>query len=175
MTNNISANQAAKWLAEGKAILIDVRNPDEFKEEHIAYATSLPLGEITGLFAQLNIPQDRKIIFQCLKGTRGGQACTIIQSNTECCNEIHNIEGGISAWKEAGLPVIGQAPTGLSIMRQVQVIVGGLIALFVMLGFMGITLAFMIAGIFGLALLFAGLTGWCGLAMLLSKMPWNKK
>ena len=98
------------------------------------------------------------------------------KSKREHTNKIINIEGGIQAWKEQGLPVISAETksAGLSIMRQVQIIVGFLVLASVFVGFSGVTNAFILAGIFGGALMFAGLTGWCGLAMLLAKMPWNK-
>ena len=104
-------------------------------------------------------------------------ACERIQGMGACKSTIMNIEGGIEAWKEAGLPVIGASTTNapkISIMRQVQMIVGSLVMLCVLLGFTGVSAAFLFAGIFGAALFFAGLTGWCGLAMMLAKMPWNK-
>lgn len=68
----------------------------------------------------------------------------------------------------------GQDEGKISIFRQVQIIVGFLVALFVFLGVSGMPNLSIVAGVLGLALFFAGLTGWCGLALLLSKMPWNK-
>lgn len=175
MINTISPQEAARWLADGEAILIDVREADEFRAEHIAYANSLPLSALQDLFKQMNIPENRKIVFQCLKGTRGGQACMTIQSCGSCNNVLYNLDGGITAWKEAGLPVVSSViSSGISIFRQVQIIIGGLIAALVVCGLLGLTFGFMIAGLLGFALFMAGLTGWCGLAMLLSKMPWNK-
>ncbi|MFN3701005.1 MAG: YgaP-like transmembrane domain [Alphaproteobacteria bacterium] len=91
--------------------------------------------------------------------------------------EIYNLEGGITAWVEAGLPVLspsGAGGCGISIFRQVQIIVGALVLLSVLAGFFISTSAFVLAGLFGAALMFAGLSGWCGLAMLLNKMPWNR-
>jgi hypothetical protein len=91
--------------------------------------------------------------------------------------EIYNLEGGITAWVEAGLPVLsplGAGGCGISIFRQVQIIVGALVLLSVLAGFLISTSAFVLAGLFGAALMFAGLSGWCGLAMLLNQMPWNK-
>ena len=171
--NNIPPQQAYEWLQDGSAILIDVRQPDEFKTSHIAYALSLPLSDCDGLKA-LNIPTDRKIIFQCQKGKRGEQACMIADRHN-LTNPVFNIEGGIEAWQRAKLPIIGgNAQHGLSIFRQVQLIVGALITLFVILGFTGLSWAFALAGLFGGALAFAGFTGWCGLALLLNKMPWNR-
>lgn len=176
MTQSINVTQAASLIKNGEAVLIDVREPEEFKESHIAYAISVPLSALEGGFQMLDIPTDKTILFQCLKGSRGQTACARIQDLGNCKNKILNIEGGIEAWKEQGLPVIelSAARPKLSLMRQVQIIVGFLVALCVVIGFTGMVAAFVMAGVFGAALFFAGLTGWCGLAMILSKMPWNK-
>ena len=111
---------------------------------------------------------DHAVLERC-----GEQACALVKGCDSYGNEIYNLDGGIAAWKEAGLPVVGSS-SGLSIFRQVQIIVGFVVSLMIVLGFLGLTIGFIIAGIFGAALFMAGLTGWCGLAMLLSKMPWNK-
>ena len=176
MTETINVTEAITLIKNGEAVLIDVREPDEFKAEHIAYAMSLPLSALEGRFKTLDIPVSKTILFQCLKGSRGQMACERIQGLGACNNKLVNIIGGIEAWKEQGLPVIGassEAPK-MSIFRQVQLIVGFLVALCVVIGFAGMTIAFFLAGLFGAALFVAGLTGWCGLAMLLSKMPWNR-
>ena len=175
MAENISPKQAHDLLSSGEAILIDVREPDEFAENHIAYAASVPLSSLDSIFQNMHIPESRKIIFQCFKGARGEKACVLMKGKGQCLNEVYNIEGGISAWEQAGLPVIAKAKkAAISIFRQVQIIVGGLIALLIIIGLTGISLAFIIAGLLAAALFTAGITGWCGLALLLSKMPWNK-
>lgn len=173
MTKSMSPKDAYEALKNGEAILIDVREADEFSAQHISFAQSLPLGLLNGGLIDLHFPKGKKIIVQCLGGKRGENACAIL--NTKGLeNEIFNIAGGINAWQSAGLPVIGASQTKFSIFRQVQMIVGTLIAALVILGFLGLTFAFALAGIFALALALAGLTGWCGLALLLRKMPWNK-
>ena len=177
MTQTIKATEALTMIKNGTAILVDVREPDEFKSEHIAYALSVPLGTLADTINTLDIPADKTILFQCFKGTRGEKACDLLQGLDACKNKIVNIEGGIEAWKASGLPVIYETsspPPKVSLFRQVQVIVGFLVAFCVVLGFLGATPAFALAGIFGVALFVAGLTGWCGLAMILAKMPWNK-
>lgn len=171
----VSVTEAEKLIRNGEAVLVDVREPDEFKAEHIAYAMSVPLGSLEDGFQTLNIPENKTILFQCLKGSRGQMACNRIQNLGTCKNTIANIEGGIEAWRKQGLPVItsGTSNQTVSIFRQVQIIIGFLIAFCVMIGFTVNNIGFGLAGILGLALFFAGVTGWCGLAMLLSKMPWN--
>lgn len=176
MAKTIDVANALEMIKSDDAVLIDVREPDEFKQEHIAYAMSVPLSSVEEGIKFLDIPKNKTILFQCLKGTRGQMACERVEALQDCANEIANIDGGIEAWKNNDLPVIssGGKGHGLSIFRQVQIIVGSLIALCVMLGFSGTTAGFVVAGFFGAALLFAGVSGWCGLGILLSKMPWNK-
>ena len=175
MTNTINVSDAVKLIKSGDAVLIDVREPDEFKNEHIAYALSVPLSSLEHGLKMLNIPSSKTILFQCLKGSRGQGACERIQGLGSHENKVMNIEGGIEEWKAQNLPVISLSTTTpkISIMRQVQIIAGLLIALCVMLGFMGLNTGFVLAGVIGAALFFAGLSGWCGMALVLSKMPWN--
>jgi rhodanese-related sulfurtransferase len=171
MIRNVDARQAAAWLAAGEAVLVDVREPDEFKASHIPAAVSVPLASVPGALAQLGLPQGKRLVFQCQKGSRGAQACAIVGGTA---GETYNLEGGIEAWRAAGLPLVGGAAPGLSIFRQVQIVVGTLVAVMTGLGFAGWTAGFALAGFFGFMLAFAGATGWCGLALLLSRMPWNR-
>ncbi|AGH98906.1 rhodanese-like domain-containing protein [Micavibrio aeruginosavorus] len=170
----IDAKTAHDWLSSGEAILIDVREADEFSAEHIACAASVPLSRIPELFDQMHVPKGRKIIFQCLMGGRGSRACAALPADKNKIYDVYNIDGGIIAWKDAGLPVVVSSDPVLSIVRQVQMAVGGAVAVLVLFGFLGLTLGFVLAGILGTALFVAGLTGWCGLAMLLRRMPWNR-
>ncbi len=171
--HSISPQEAHEWLKKGEAILVDVREPDEFASSHIIYAQSLPLSSIENHIKTLQLPENIKIITQCLSGKRGEKACILINS-LNARHPVFNIEGGISSWQAAGLPTIGQRTPKFSIFRQVQMIVGGLILSLIIIGFWGLSLAFAIAGLFAGALMFAGITGWCGLALLLRQMPWNK-
>lgn len=85
------------------------------------------------------------------------------------------VEGGTQAWIDAGLPVNSGDSKVLPLLRQVQIAVGlvsavgAALALLVHPWFAGVPL------ILGCGLMFAGLTGQCGLALLLAKMPWNQQ
>jgi rhodanese-related sulfurtransferase len=168
MTRSMSPQEAARRLAAGEALLIDVREPAEFAASHIPLAVSLPLGGLPEMLSEL--PHDRRLIFQCQSGMRSAQACALAAAREDSVS----LEGGLAAWQAAGLPVIGDTGPRLSIFRQVQMIVGAMVALSVAAGFAGLTAAFAVAGIMGAMLAFAGATGWCGLAMLLTRMPWNR-
>ena len=83
------------------------------------------------------------------------------------------IEGGINAWKEAGLPV-KKGKESISIQRQIQIMVGSAVLLGIGLGLTISPYFYLISAFFGGGLLFAGLSNTCMLAILLAKMPWNR-
>jgi hypothetical protein len=84
------------------------------------------------------------------------------------------VEGGTQAWIDAGLPTERAQSTVLPLMRQVQITVGLISAAGAVLALTINPLFAIIPLVMGCGLLFAGLTGMCGLALLLAKMPWNR-
>ncbi len=70
--------------------------------------------------------------------------------------------------------IVGGGAPRLTIFRQVQIAVGLLVLLSVLAGFFLNPAGFVVAGLFGAALTFAGISGWCGMAILLNHMPWNR-
>ncbi len=169
--NIITAAEAARWIAEGEALLVDVRTPDEFRAEHIAAAISLPLDSLPGALSALNLAPGRKLVFQCQKGGRGASACALAG---DAWPERYNLEGGIESWKAADLPVVRATRAALPIFRQVQIAVGLIVLTLVLAGFAFGPVFFGIAGLIGGMLALAGVTGWCGMGLLLQRMPWNR-
>ncbi|HEX2527584.1 MAG TPA: rhodanese family protein [Geminicoccus sp.] len=80
------------------------------------------------------------------------------------------VEGGLEAWKRAGLPVEQDRRQPIEVMRQVQIAAGSL----VLLGALVTPWFYALAGFVGAGLVFAGVTGTCGMASLLRHMPWNR-
>lgn len=99
---NIDANTLRTWLSEKKAIFIDVREQYEYDEEHIPGSLLFPLSN----FDPSSIPHDptKNIVFQCKSGGRSSRACHLF-SNLHPDTKAYNLDGGIIAWKDAGLPV----------------------------------------------------------------------
>lgn len=175
----IAPREAAALLHAGEALLIDVREPDEFRAGHIPQALSMPLGQLDRLLDEADLPASRTLIFQCLKGGRGGQACIMAdRAGHGAGRSVRNLAGGIEAWDAAGLPVVhAQGKAGgsaLPLTRQVQIAVGLLVLAATLAGLGGVTAGFYLAALFGFMLAVAGLTGWCGMAMLLARAPWNR-
>ncbi|MGZ9108466.1 MAG: rhodanese-like domain-containing protein [Micavibrio sp.] len=169
---NINADTLQCWLDQSDAILIDVREPDEYRYEHIEQAVNMPLSSLTG--QRFSCPEDKKIVLQCRSGNRSLQAGQIIGANGNAA-PLYNLAGGIEGWKKAGFKVAAEKNAMLPLQQQVQVAVGALVLMTVALGYF-VNPAFLIITAFvGGGLLNAGLTGWCGLAKVLAVMPWNKQ
>lgn len=171
---NMPPATAWQQLQSGTITLIDVREPDEFSAAHIPYARSIPLQDLITTLPQLT-QEGQPLLFQCQRGMRASNACNLVQSAVTGAT-IYNLEGGIEAWAAAGLPILRKSTRSVfPVMRQVQMIVGALVASCAFAGWMGIEAGTLFAMLFGLALMTAGITGWCGMALLLSKAPWNKR
>lgn len=171
MIQNVSAKQAKEWLESSQAILIDVREPAEYRSEHIGGAVLLPLAKVTA--SSLPEHEGKKLIFQCRSGKRGGMACDKLKDfgNGE---SIYNLDGGIMAWIEAGYGVERSKQFFLPVDQQTQLVIGLCVLCGSILAYTVHPAFLLLTGFFGFGLTLAGLTGFCGLAILLSKMPWNQ-
>lgn len=85
------------------------------------------------------------------------------------------LEGGIDAWKAAGLEVEQDPTQPLELQRQVMIAAGSLVLLGVLLGYALSPWLFLLSGFVGAGLIFAGISGFCGMALLLQRMPWNRR
>ena len=83
--------------------------------------------------------------------------------------------GGVAAWKAAGLPVEKDEHAPWSLERQVRVVAGALVVTGVVLGFWIHPGFFGLSAFVGAGLVFAGITDWCGMGLLLAKAPWNRR
>jgi rhodanese-related sulfurtransferase len=108
----------------------------------------------------------------CRSGNRTGVNCQRLADRVS--DPAYVLEGGLDAWKKAGLPTRIDAKAPLELMRQVQMAAGGLILLG---GLLGVTIhpAFWgLSAFVGAGLFVAGATGFCGMARLLALAPWNQ-
>lgn len=169
---SIDPKTAQQWLAKNEAVIIDVREPVEYAAMHIAGAKLIPLGVIN----ENKLPElgNKKLIIHCQLGRRGGMACEkLFKDNSNL--EIYNLEGGIVAWEKAGFKIERSGSVCLPVDRQVQVTIGGGVLLGIILGYFIHPIFLLLSAFLGAGLLQAGLTGWCGLALLMAKMPWNQQ
>ena len=172
---SITPRELHRRMTEGLPIeLLDVRTPAEHATVHVSGARLLPLDKLAAATVLRNRGRcDAPLYVMCQSGTRSAKAIEKFQqAGFEGCVQV---EGGIEAWVKAGLPVERGECKVLPLMRQVQITVGILSATGAALA-LGVNVWFAIIPLVtGCGLLFAGLTGACGLALLLAKMPWNRQ
>lgn len=167
----IDAKTLKSWLNNNEAVLVDVREPAEYAAENITGATLLPLGSLSK--AALPPCAGKKLVIHCRKGGRGGSACEKLLAEDPAL-DIYNLEGGIEAWRAAGLTVASSGKAFLPLDRQVQLTIGLLLITGSVLGALFSPAWFVLTGLIGAGLTVAGLTGFCGLALVMAKMPWNQ-
>lgn len=164
----ISADELARQLQEQRVKVIDVREPMEYAAGHIAGSLNVPLGRLT----QADLPRG-PLVLVCHSGNRSAQALSRLQQHGHP-HPLVDLEGGIPAWQQAGLPVRKLKNAPLPLMRQVQIAAGSLVLLGLILGTWvapgWIALSWFVGG----GLVFAGISGFCGMARLLAAMPWNR-
>jgi rhodanese-related sulfurtransferase len=157
----------AKSLIDKGALLIDIRGPDEHAREWIPGARNCPVTTV-GKFE----PGAGSVVFYCRTGNRTGVNANRLAAAAGC--EAYAIEGGLEAWKQAAFPVSTDHGQPIEIQRQVQLVAGSLVLLGILLGLAGYAILYALAAFIGAGLVVAGLTGWCGMAKLLARMPWNR-
>ena len=165
------APQAAVDLIANGAVLVDIRSADEHAREHIANAINVPVEQSA---ARAALTKDAKaVIFHCRSGNRTQLNAHALSTGTAC--DAYVLEGGLDAWKSAGLPVIVDASQPLELQRQVQIAAGSMIVLGTALGALVSPWFHALSGLVGAGLVFAGVSGFCGLARVWVKMPWNRQ
>jgi rhodanese-related sulfurtransferase len=172
VSGTVSPRDAARLADGGQAWIVDVREPDEHRREHVAGAALHPSSafSVTGFPAAT---PGRRVLVLCRSGNRAGKVAAALRSAGR--NDVDVIEGGITAWMAQGLPVVRNAKAPLPIIRQVMIAAGAM-----QLGFTIAAAAtgnpwwLVGTGFVGAGLFFAGASGICPMATVLGKMPWNR-
>ncbi|HVV40145.1 MAG TPA: rhodanese family protein [Nitrobacter sp.] len=160
----------AKTLIDDGAVLIDIREADEHARARIAAARNAPLSALD----KLDIGKgEGVVIFHCKTGNRTNVNAGRLAQSTDC--EAFILDGGLDAWKSAGLPVVENRKQPIAMMRQVQIAAGSLVVAGALLGATVHPAFYALSGLVGAGLVFAGVSGTCMMARLLSLAPWNRQ
>ena len=174
MSISVKPQELAELCKDGNKIdLIDVRTPVEYREVHIEIAQNVPLDQLdpAAVMQSRNGSANDPLYLICRSGSRGQQACEKFVK-AGFTNAI-NIEGGTIACVEAGLPVV-RGKKSMSLERQVRIAAGSLVLLGAVLGWFVHPAFIGLCAFVGAGLVFSGITGTCGMAMILARMPWNR-
>ena len=172
MTIQKISPEAASTLITQGALLVDIRPADEHARLRIAQARHAPMTQLAD-GAGTQFDGTCAVIFYCRSGARTEMNAPLLQRCV--AGDAYVLEGGLDAWQRAGLPVFADTRQPLELQRQVQIAAGGMVFIGTILGATVSTWFYALPGFIGAGLIFAGVTGFCGLARLLMKAPWNRK
>lgn len=181
----VSVGVVFERLQQGAACrIVDVRTGAEFEGAHLKDSINQPLDQFNpsawaSVPAQAGADHSAAGAFSptgalyilCQAGGRAARAGQMLQKAGVPCFVV---EGGLDAWLAAGFPVERGTGRVLPLMRQVQIVVGLVSGAGSALALWKDPLFAWIPLCMGAGLLFAGLSGTCGLALLLARMPWNR-
>ncbi len=155
--------------------VIDVRTPAEFEQLHAVSAINVPLDKLSpsAVKAAVSFGEGEPYYILCRSGARADIAATQLESAGLTGGVV--IKGGTVAWDEAGFPVVRGRSKVISLERQVRIAAGALVLTGVLLGFFVHQGFLALSGFVGAGLVFAGITDWCGMGLLLAKAPWNQR
>ena len=98
--NNLTPQEVAPGVKEGRVLLVDVREPNEIAAESYPDAVALPLSSFDP--ARIPDPKGREVVFACRSGRRSVTASVAAQDAGLPYDK--HLAGGILGWKAAGLP-----------------------------------------------------------------------
>jgi rhodanese-related sulfurtransferase len=169
----IDPRDAQAALSRGECVLVDVREADEHARERIAGSMLLPLSALSP--QKIAALGANRVAIHCKSGRRGADAVARCAGLAAAGITVVNVRGGIEAWKAAGLPtIVDTARPRISVMQQTQIVIGTCVFAGTALGFLVHPGFLAIPAFMGAGLVFAGTTGFCGMAVAIGKLPWNR-
>ena len=96
--------KAAQSLSQQGALLLDVREPEEFKAVHAVNAQLIPLGQLGERLKEIEAYKDKPVVVICRSGNRSAKAVSMLQEAGY--TKVNNVSGGTNAWEKAGLETV---------------------------------------------------------------------
>ena len=159
------------FAAQPGLALVDVRTPVEFAEVHVPQARNVPLDQLQS--GAVPVAKNQPVYLLCRSGQRATKAAEQLAKQGFADPIV--VEGGTLAWIAANLPVTRSAVKVISLERQVRIAAGSLVLIGVLLGWFVHRGFYGLAAFVGAGLVFAGITDFCGMGLLLAKLPWNRR
>ena len=100
-TVDVAQGQAMKKQG---ALLIDVREPDEFAAGHAPGSVLIPLGQLSSRLNEIRGYEGKPVVLICRSGQRSARAAEVLVKAG--FTSVHNVQGGMLAWEKAALPVV---------------------------------------------------------------------
>jgi rhodanese-related sulfurtransferase len=98
----VSLLQATQMLNQGKGVILDIRDQDEFAAGHIRDARHIPLKDLKSRISELDKFKSKSVIVVCSSGAQSARAASQLKSAG--FSEVYSLDGGLAAWRAQGLP-----------------------------------------------------------------------
>ena len=151
--------------------LLDVRTPGEYAAMHLPGAYNVPIDTLGEHAAEIHAHVADPVVLVCQSGTRARRAEETLRGAG--MPNLHVLDGGVSGWVAAGLPV-RRGAEGISLERQVRIVAGTIVGLGALSALLVSPLFAVLPLLVGSGLAYAGVTDSCGMAMVLSRLPYNR-
>ena len=166
----VSPQEAHRALSAGAAQLVDVREAVECAAERVEGALNLPLSRFDEFAATVDAA--RPVYLLCLSDGRASDAAGRLAAAGHA--RVFVVDGGLSAWAAAGLPVLRGTPRVWAMDRQVRFAAGCLVLAGFFLAWAVDRRFLALSALVGFALAFTAALGICPMALVLARMPWNR-
>ena len=101
--NSVNPGEATLLINREDAIVVDVREADEFAAGHLPDARNIPGSKLAERISEIEKYKDKPVIVCCATGMRSNKACAELKKNG--FSRINNLAGGVNAWVGAGYPI----------------------------------------------------------------------
>jgi rhodanese-related sulfurtransferase len=99
----VDTTAALQLINHKNALVLDVREPNEYDAGHVLNSKLIPLGKLKGRMGELEKYRDQSIVVVCRSGNRSGTACYLL--GKQGFAQVYNLAGGMLAWEKINLPV----------------------------------------------------------------------
>ena len=104
--NKVTTLQATQLINQGKSLVLDVRDAESFSAGHLLDAKNIPIKDLTQRLIEIDKFKVKNVIVVCQSGAQAAKASG--QLSAAGFEQVHNLEGGMTAWQSQGLPVINK-------------------------------------------------------------------
>ncbi|MGE3854298.1 MAG: rhodanese-like domain-containing protein [Planctomycetota bacterium] len=162
------------WLTDPGTVVVDVRETFEHALDHIHGSHLRPLSTFDPEAVRAEFA-GKRVVFYCRSGRRSADAGNRYRFCTGGSEPVYHLEGGITAWHAAALPVdrLATRPP-MDVMRQTQISMGTFVLLFTALGAFVSPWLLLGTAVVGGGMVYAGASGSCAMANLIALLPWNR-
>jgi rhodanese-related sulfurtransferase len=167
-----SITPASLPSADSGALLLDVRTAAEFASLHLPGSVLVPLDRLDPAKVRELMADKSACVLLCQSGGRARRAAEKLHAAG--LDNLLVVEGGVAACAAAGLPV-NRGAGMISLERQVRIAAGGLVLVGAVLAWFVHPAWVGLSAFVGAGLIFAGVTDFCGMGLLLARMPWNRR